>query len=81
MSSSCVVTTLQAPLQETLMFVNYHLNIGVDHIYLFLTTRPTLQRTHWRDGRASHAVRCDLEYWNSHQRLFNPPIDQRTAKR
>ena len=31
----CVVATTNAPAQQVLDFVNYHLNIGVDHVFLF----------------------------------------------
>jgi hypothetical protein len=64
MSSLCVVTTLQAPVHETLMFVNYHLNIGVDHMYLFFDDPddPAVDALAGRERVTS--VRCDLEYWN-----------------
>jgi len=30
----CSVSTIKAPLDETLTWVNYHLNIGIDHMYI-----------------------------------------------
>lgn len=34
-NSICIAVTLRAPLGQIKSFVNYHLNIGVDHIFLF----------------------------------------------
>ena len=31
----CTVTTGKVSLRNTLDFVNYHLNIGIDHMYMF----------------------------------------------
>jgi hypothetical protein len=64
MSSVCIVTTLQAPLHETLMFVNYHLNIGVDHLYLFFDDPTDAAADALARRSRVTSVRCDLEYWN-----------------
>ena len=31
----CTSTTLKTSLKSTLDFVNYHMNIGIDHMFLF----------------------------------------------
>ena len=31
----CIVKALRGSCQETIDFLNYHLNIGVDHMYSF----------------------------------------------
>lgn len=35
MTKICTVTTLKCDLAQTLAFVNYHLKLGIDHMYLF----------------------------------------------
>jgi hypothetical protein len=67
MSSVCVVTTLRAPLHETLMFVNYHLNIGVDHMYLFFDDPTDAAADVLARRSRVTSVRCDLEFWNGHR--------------
>jgi hypothetical protein len=58
MSSWCIVTTLQAPLHETLMFVNYHLNIGADHIYLFFDDPgDAAAERHWTSSTRGRSAR------------------------
>ena len=63
MTSLCVVTTLQAPLHETLMFVNYHLNIGVGHMYLFFDDPTDAAADALARASRVTTVRCDPEYW------------------
>jgi hypothetical protein len=77
MSSLCVVTTLQAPLHETLMFVNYHLNIGVDHIYLFFDDPTDAAADAVARRLRVTSVRCDLEYWNCHNSPTHRSINER----
>ena len=35
MTKVAIISTVRAPLNELKMFINYHLNIGVDEIILF----------------------------------------------
>jgi hypothetical protein len=77
MSSVCVVTTLQAPLHETRMFVNYHLNIGVDHMYLFFDDPidPAADEV-TRHARVT-SVRCDVDHWTTNGSPRPPSILER----
>jgi hypothetical protein len=77
MSSVCVVTTLQAPLHETLMFVNYHLSIGVDHIYLFFDDPTDAAADALARRPRVTCVRCDLEYWSSSRSRMHRTINER----
>jgi hypothetical protein len=77
MSSVCVVTTLQAPLHETLMFVNYHLSIGVDHMFLFFDDPTDAAADALARRSRVTCVRCDLEYWNSSRSPTHRTINER----
>ena len=77
MCSLCIVTTLQAPLHETLMFVNYHLNIGVDHLYLFFDDPTDAAADALVQRRRVTCVRCDLEYWNGSNSPTHRSINER----
>ena len=62
------VTTLLAPLEVTLAFVSYHLNIGIDHLYLFFDdpadpAAPILDA----ENRVT-CFRCDGNYWSTAQK-------------
>ena len=37
MEKSAIISTVKAPLSQLQMYVNYHLNLGIDEIILFLT--------------------------------------------
>ncbi len=57
------VTTLRASLRDTLDFVHYHLNAGVDHMYLFFDD-PTDRALDVVRGYAGvTAVPCTEEHW------------------
>ncbi|MCF7800313.1 glycosyltransferase family 2 protein [Candidatus Babeliales bacterium] len=59
----CTVTTLKAPLEQTLDFVNYHLNIGVDHMFLFFDDPqdPVIKKL--REYKKVTCFKCDEEHW------------------
>ena len=62
------VTTLLAPYEVTLAFVAYHLNIGVNHLYLFFddAADPAIPSLN-----ADHRVtcfRCDEHHWDTTQK-------------
>jgi hypothetical protein len=77
MSSVCVVTTVHAPFHETLMFVNYHLSIGVDHMYLFFDDPTDAAADALTRRSRVTCVRCDLEYWNSSGSPTHRTVNQR----
>jgi len=61
-----LVTTLREPRDKILRFVNYHLNVGIDHILLFLDEGeppPALLG----DPRVT-VTRCDPEHWRQARR-------------
>ncbi len=59
------VTTIKAPLRETLMFVNYHLNMGVSHMYLFFDDPNDVCIEALADYKKVTCIRCDSEHWEN----------------
>jgi histidyl-tRNA synthetase len=59
------VTTLKAPLEETLSFVSYHLNSGIDHMYLFFDDPNDDAISHISDHRQLTCFRCTQDYWKN----------------
>jgi hypothetical protein len=59
----CIVATIRAPLRETLMFVSYHLNVGIDHIFIFFDDPQDQAISALEDNNAVTCVRCDESYW------------------
>jgi hypothetical protein len=65
----CIVTTIKAPILDTVRFVNYHRNIGVDEIFLFFDDPddPAIECVEDYDGVT--CFRCDSDHWKA---LGNP---------
>lgn len=57
----CTVTTLMAPLNQTLSFVNYHLNIGIDHMFLFFDNPDDEAIDALKDYKRVTCFGCDDE--------------------
>ncbi len=69
-NSICLFTTIRATLADTLAFVYYHLNIGVDHHYLFFDDPddPSINVLS-REKRVT-CIRCDADHWRIHAGSF-----------
>jgi glycosyltransferase involved in cell wall biosynthesis len=61
----CIIATIKAPLRETICFVNYHLNLGIDGIILFLDDPQDPAAEALSDYIRVHAIKCDNAYWTS----------------
>lgn len=59
----CVVTMIKAPLKCTLYFVNYHLNIGVDHVYMLFDNPNDEAVEILKRNRRVTCFRGNSEYW------------------
>jgi hypothetical protein len=57
------VTTLKAPLEEVIRFVNYHLNSGVDHLYLYFDDPDDSAISLVERRSRVTCIRCDEDYW------------------
>lgn len=73
----CTVTTLRAPFEETLQFVHFHLNSGVDRMVLFFDdpTDPAAEAVQ-RYERVT-VVRCDRAHWEASGLPENPVVEDR----
>jgi hypothetical protein len=63
--TASIATTLKAPLRETLMFVNYHLNIGVSHIYLFFDEPNDVCIEALANYQKVTCIKCGSEHWTN----------------
>lgn len=61
--SLCIVTTLCAPLATTTAFVNYHLNIGARHLYLYFDDPADEAIEVLQDDPRITCIRCDERHW------------------
>lgn len=63
MTTICTTTTLDCPTEVLIPWVSYHLNVGIDHMFLFFDNpdHPGIAAVEG-DPRVT-AVRCDASYW------------------
>src|SRR5262249_41683182 len=59
----CLVCTLRAPLSEVMMFVNYHLNIGIDKLVLFFDDPNDPAIDSLIDYSQVTCIPCDEGHW------------------
>jgi hypothetical protein len=71
------VTTIKAPLDETLKFVNYHLNIGVSHMFLCFDDPNDISIEALADNERVTCIRCDSNHWASLTSKAELSIEQR----
>ena len=74
--SLATVTTIKAPLQETLDFVQYHLYFGVDYMYLFFDDPDDSAISFLNDERIL-CTRCDKEHWSKLGISANASVQER----
>lgn len=58
-----IVSTVRAPLKQLEMFVNYHLNIGVDQIILFFDDPDDKGFDIFSNYKHVRCIKCDSKYW------------------
>lgn len=63
MTTICMTTTLDCPTGTLLSWAAYHLNIGVDHLFLFFDNPEHPGITALENEPRITAVRCDAAYW------------------
>lgn len=57
------ITTLKAPLEETLSFINYYLNSGIDRMYLFFDDPDDRAIAKIEHNDRLTIFRCDEAHW------------------
>jgi len=77
MSNIVTVTTLRAPLHETIAFVNYHINSGIDHMILYFDAGddPAIKLLE-KCSRVT-CIRCNGGYWQQYMRPRPSYIEER----
>ncbi|MGD2055608.1 MAG: glycosyltransferase family 2 protein [Gammaproteobacteria bacterium] len=75
--SVCTVTTLKAPFHETVSFVNYHINTGVDHLFLFFDDPADPAIDFLGKYRQVTCVKCDDSYWSGAGQIRPESIEDR----
>jgi len=59
----CTITMLRTSLENTLDFISYHLNIGVDHMYLFFDDPKDDAIKVLVGNKNVSCFRCDSKHW------------------
>jgi hypothetical protein len=73
----CTVTTLRAPFEETLQFVHYHLNVGLDRVILFFDDPEDPAADAVEGYERVTAVRCDRAHWAASGLPEAPVVEDR----
>jgi len=60
----CAVTMIKAPLKDTLNFVNYHLNIGIDHVFMLFDNPKDKAIDALKDYKKVTCLKGNKKYWN-----------------
>jgi hypothetical protein len=72
MDTVCVVGTFRAPVAEISYFINYHVNSGIDHVFLFFDADDsTIEQL--ADRRKLTCFRCDDEHWRNYIKVSSVP--------
>lgn len=59
----CTVTTVRAPKEEILPFINYHLNVGIDHMFFFFDDPADAAVEALAGNSGVTCTLCTPEYW------------------
>ncbi len=59
-----VISTVRTPLQDLLMFTNYHLNIGIDEMILFFDDPLDAGIDSFSQHENITAIACSAEHWS-----------------
>jgi glycosyl transferase family 2 len=66
----CIATLLRTSRQETIQFVNYHLNLGINHIYLFFDDPEDEAIGELSDRPGVSCMACSEDYWRELAEAF-----------
>ncbi|HHJ16541.1 MAG TPA: hypothetical protein ENJ80_07575 [Gammaproteobacteria bacterium] len=77
MDSISIVTTLRAPLHESMSFVHYHINKGISHLFLYFDDPddPAIECLAHYDNVT--CVQCDKHYWTANAGTYPQFIEDR----
>lgn len=71
--SVSIVTTLSEPVEQTLGFVHYHINLGVDRLFLFFDNPDDPAIEVVERYPEVRSTRCDQAYWSASARGSRHP--------
>ena len=74
-----IISTVRAPYSQLKAFVNFHHNIGIDHIVLFFDDPDDEACSKFCDVPGVIAVGCDEAYWN-HNAMERPGFIEERQK-
>lgn len=74
-----LVTTIKATRQETMDFINYHNNIGIDYLYMFFDDPNDEVISHIHFSNVI-CIRCDENHWRSIGCTSTHSIETRQTK-
>lgn len=77
MNKVSTISTIKAPTPEIIMFVNYHLNIGIDRVIIFFDDPQDPAIDSLKDYDRVTCVRCDDSYWEQNGGSRPLPIEDR----
>ena len=72
----CTVTTLKDSLENTMNFVNYHLNLGIDHMYIIFDNPKDKAIKKLKNNSRVTAIKGDLKYWKNVKNKFSHILDE-----
>ena len=73
----CTVSTVRTPLADLKMFVNYHLNSGIDRMFLFFDDPDDEGVAYFRNNSKVTCIRCDTAHWAKSALPDQPSIEER----
>ncbi len=74
-----IVSTVKAPISQLYLFVNYHLNIGVDHIFLFFDDPEDIGISSFSRYGQVTTIGCSTEYWDKRSGSRPVSIEERQS--
>jgi hypothetical protein len=69
------VSTVRADRTTLRMFVNYHLNVGVEHLFLFFDDPSDPAIDHFKQEDRLTCISCDERYWTASSQSVDPSLD------
>ncbi len=59
-----IISMVKAPVEQLRMYVHYHLNIGIDEIFLFFDDPLDIAISFFSSYEKVHTIACSSEYWS-----------------
>jgi len=75
--SVATVTTIKAPLWQTLAFVQYHLHIGIDHMFLYFDDPQDVSIPTLRTIESVTCIPCNKAHWRGHNEGKDSPVQSK----